>query len=140
MENNRGATSPFGTEPEAVQYGVVLLYKAPMSGKVGSAVPIKIKLTNAAGQNVSSSSLQVQALCVVVQGAQDCSGTPPISYGSGSPFTYSTNLAPGGGYQFTVKSTGLSTGKTYQMLFRVQGEPNSVYHVGPPAATFTLTK
>jgi|SRR6185437_3397709 len=77
---------------------MVMLYKAPMAGNVGSTVPIKIELVNAKGQNLSSSSLGVSALCVVVQGASDCSH-PVISYGTGSPFTFMASLATGGGYQ-----------------------------------------
>jgi hypothetical protein len=76
---------------------------------VGSTVPIIIELVNAAGQNLSSSSLAVQALCVVAKGTTDCTGTPPISYGTGSPFTFMASLDTGGGYQFNVKTTSTAT-------------------------------
>jgi hypothetical protein len=122
-----------------VRYGVKLLYKAPMSGKVGSAVPIKIELVSASGQNLSSSSLTVNALCVVVQGAKDCSGSAPMSFGGGSPFTFMASLDNGGGYQFNAKTTSLTIGKTYQLLFRVAGEDSTSFHADA-GATFTLTK
>jgi hypothetical protein len=122
-----------------VRYGVKLLYKAPMTGKVGSNVPIKIELVNAAGQNVSSSSVTVQALCVVLQGATTCSGAPIIYANPNQFFTFMSGLDTGGGYQFNVKTTTLTTGKTYQLLFRVAGEDSSSYHADANA-TFTLTK
>jgi hypothetical protein len=134
------ASSTASALTQLVGYGTKLLYKPPMSGKAGSSVPVKIALVNAAGQNVSSSSLAVQALCVVVTGAATtCSGTPPISYGAGTPFTYLASLAPGGGYQFNVKTTGLSSGPTYQLLFRAGGEDAGSFHADAKA-TFTLTK
>jgi hypothetical protein len=112
-----------------------------MTGKVGSTVPIKIELVNASWLNLSSSSLTVHARCVVVVKVTttDCSGTPLISYGTGSPFTFMASLDAGSGYQFNVKTTTLTTGKTYQLLFQVAGEDSGSYHVDAPA-TFTLTK
>ena len=134
------ASSTSSTLSQLVRYGVSLLYKPPMSRKAGSTVPVKVALVNAAGQNVSAPTVAVQALCVVVKGAAtDCSGTPAISYGAGSPFTYLASLAPGGGYQFNVKTTGLSSGKTYQLLFHAGNEDAGSFHADAQA-TFTLTK
>jgi hypothetical protein len=76
---------------------------------------------------------------VKVPAATNCSGTPPISYGTGSPFTFMASLATSGGYQFNVKTTSLAAGKTYQLLFRVTVEDFGSYHVDAPV-TFTLTK
>jgi hypothetical protein len=122
-----------------VRYGVQLVYRPPMIGNVGSTVPVKIELINGTGQNLSSSSIGVNALCVVVQGAKDCSGTPAISYGSGSPFTFMSSLDTGAGYQLNVKTAGLTAGMTYQLLFRAAGEDSGSYHADANAA-FTLTK
>jgi hypothetical protein len=123
----------------SVRYGTKLLYSPPVNGNVGSTVPIKLEPIDASGKNRSSASLTVQALCVVVKGATDCSGSPPISFGSGTLFSLVPELAPGGGYQFNVKTIGLKSGTTYQLLFRVAGEDASSYHVDA-GANFTLTK
>jgi hypothetical protein len=133
------ASSTAAALTQLVRYGVKLLYRTPMSGKVGSTVPVKVELVNATGQNVSSPTVAVQALCVVVKGTTDCAGTPPISYGAGSPFTYLASLAPGGGYQFNVKTTGLSSGQTYQLLFRAGSEDAGSVHADA-GATLILTK
>jgi hypothetical protein len=122
----------------AVRYGTHLLSKAPVNGNVGSTVPIKLELTNAAGKNVSSSSLTVHSLCVVVKGATDCSGSPAIAYSPPQAFTFMPSLDTGGGYQFNVKTTGHKSGMTYQLLFRVTGEDAGSYHVDA-GASFTLS-
>jgi hypothetical protein len=122
----------------AVRYGSKLLSKPPVNGKVGSSVPIKLELINAAGKNVSSASLGMQALCVVVKGATDCSGSPAIAYSPPQAFTFMPSLDTGGGYQFNVKTTGLKSGTTYQLLFRVTGEDGTSFHVDADA-TFTLS-
>ncbi len=124
---------------QLVRYGVKLLYKPPMSGTAGSTVPIKIELVNYSGKNVSSATVGVTALCVVVQGAKDCSGTPAITYGTGSPFSFVATLDSGGGYQFNFKTTGLAAGPAYQLLFRAAGEDANSYHTDANAV-FTLTK
>jgi hypothetical protein len=138
--NFSGSTSASVTQ--LVRYGVKLIYKPPSSGNVGSSVPIKIELVNYAGTNLSSSTVAVQALCVVVSGAKDCSNAlSGFNWTSGTPqyFTYMSSLAPGGGYQLNVKSTNLTAGTTYQVLLLAQGEDGGSYHA-EAAATFTLTK
>jgi len=131
--------SPSSSLNQLVRYGVKLLYKPPMSGTAGSSVPIKIELVNYSGKNVSSATVGVTALCVVVQGAKDCSGTPAITYGTGSPFSFVATLDSGGGYQFNFKTTGLAAGPAYQLLFRAAGEDANSYHTDANAV-FTLTK
>jgi hypothetical protein len=124
----------------AVRYGTQLLSKAPVNGNVGSTVPIKLELVNAAGQDLSSSSLTVHSLCVVVKGAKDCAQAPPgFNWTSGTPqlFTYQPDLSPVG-YQFNVKTIGLKAGTPYQLLFRVAGGDASSYHVDAEAS-FTLS-
>jgi hypothetical protein len=121
--------------PYTVQYGTSLLYKAPMSAKSGSTIPIKLELVNASKANLSSSGIALNALCVVPVGSTDCSNA--VGSNSG-PFTFLTSLAPGGGYQFNVKTTGLALG-TYQLLFRAAGESLGTFHADA-GATFTITK
>ena len=48
-----------------VQYALGLRYKVRDQRKAGSTIPIKLALLNAAGQNLSSAAIQIQALCVV---------------------------------------------------------------------------
>jgi hypothetical protein len=117
----------------AVRYGTTLLHTAPGPLPVGSTIPIQLELTNAAGRNLSSPGITVQALCVVVAGATDCSSaarsyTPPQRF-----------VALGGHYQFLVRTSGLTAGTSYQLLFRVAGEDANSYHVDANA-TFTLTR
>jgi hypothetical protein len=129
---------------QLVRYGVKLLYKSPVNGNVGSIVPIKLELTDAAGKNLTSSGLTVQALCVVAapaSGANPCAPAPAgfnWTTGSVQSFSYLSTLATGGGYQYNVKTTGLKSGTTYQLLFRVAGEDAGSYHVDG-GATFTLS-
>jgi hypothetical protein len=122
--------------PYTVQYGTSLLYKAPMSAKSGSTIPIKLELVNASKANLSSASIALNALCVVPVGSKDC--TSAVGSNAG-PFTFLTSLAPGGGYQFNVKTTGLPLG-TYQLLFRATGESTTTTFHADAGATFTITK
>ncbi|HEX8917392.1 MAG TPA: hypothetical protein VF898_02725, partial [Chloroflexota bacterium] len=134
-----GNTGVAATCVYTVQYGVKLLYKPPMTQKSGSTVPIKLELVDAHGTNLSSSGLAVQALCVVPQGSTSCSSAPTGFTYSNQFFTFLASLDNGGGYQFNVKSTGLTIGHTYQLLFDVAGESASTTH-SDALATFTLTK
>jgi hypothetical protein len=141
--NFGGSTS--GALTELVRYGVTLLYKTTMGGKVGGNVAIKIELVNAAGTDLSAAGLTVHALCVVATPASatnPCAAAPAgfnWTSGPARSFTYLATLDTGGGYQFNLKTTGLSSGVTYQLLFRVAGEDLGSDHVDA-GATFTLTK
>ena len=140
--SNNAATSGTAAEPVTITapaYQVTLLYKAPVNAKAGSTVPVKLELeqdVNGSLVNVSSSSLGVQALCVVPAGTATCAGAV-ISYVPPQPFTFMSSLATGGGYQFNVKTLKTLSAGTYQLLFRVSGEPSTSFHAGA-AATFTI--
>lgn len=134
--NFTGGASAIQTQ--LIRYGVTLLYHAPKTGKVGHVLSLELELTGHGGMNQSKAGTVVNALCVALAGATSCAGAP-ISYGNGSPLTYVASLAPGGGYQFTVKTKGLAANTTYQLLFRAVGEDAGSYHVDA-GATFTLTK
>ena len=82
-----------------------------------------------------------------MRGPDPASGTTPCASaptgfnwtsGPAQPFTYLSTLATGGGYQYNVKTTGLKTGTTYQLLFRVAGEDATSFHLDA-GATFTLS-
>jgi hypothetical protein len=140
--SNNAVTSGTATEPvtiTAVPYVVKLLYKAPASAKAGSTVPIKIELeqdVNGSLVNVSSTSLGVQALCVVPAGTTTCAGAV-ISYVPPQAFAFVSSLAKGGGYQFNVKTPKTLGAGTYQLLFRISGEPSTAFHADA-GATFTI--
>jgi hypothetical protein len=127
----------------SVQYGVQLYYKPPLAANSGSTIPIKLALlayVNGTLTNVSSSSLRIQALCVVPVGSLSCGASPTIDYQAGTPqyFTYMPKLDQGIGYQFNVQTLKTMLG-TYQLLFRVAGEGSGTYHADANA-TFVLTK
>ena len=140
--NNSAVTSGTAAEPVTVTapaYQVTLLYKAPVNAKAGSTVPVKLELeqvVNGSLVNVSSPGLGVQALCVVPAGTATCAGAV-ISYAPAQPFAFMSGLATGGGYQFNVKTLKTLGAGTYQLLFRVSGEPGTSFHADA-AATFTI--
>lgn len=124
-----------------VQYAVGLVYKPRDRDTVGSTIPVKFELTNQSGQNLSSRRIEVQALCVVPTPVPDidpCSTAP-----AGFDWTLRTPhvalLGPDSRYQFNVKTKGLDAGKTYQLLFRASGEPNTIYHADAKV-TFTMSR
>jgi hypothetical protein len=124
-----------------VQYGVGLVYKPRDQGTAGSTIPIKFGLTDQAGLNLSSGRIQVQALCVVPTPVSDidpCSHAPAgFNWTLRTP--YVASLGPDSRYQFNVKTKGLEAGRTYQLLFRAAGEPNTIYHADAKI-TFTMSR
>lgn len=124
-----------------VQYGVGLVYKPRDQDKAGSTIPVKFDLTDQSGLNLSSRRIEVQALCVVptpVSDTDPCSAAPAgFNWTRGTP--YVASLGPDSRYQLNVKTKGLDAGKTYQLLFRAAGEPNTIYHADAKA-TFTLSR
>ena len=132
--------APRGTADATVTapaFQVTLPYKAPVNAKAGSPVPVELEQdVNGPLVNGSSSSLGVQALCVVPAGSFTCAGAV-ISYVPPQPFTFMSGLAKGGGYQFNVKTLKTLGAGTDQLLFRVSGEPGPSFHADA-AATFTI--
>jgi hypothetical protein len=139
-DGNNTPPSAGSCEPVTVQYGVTLLYKPPAKASGGS-VPIKVELVNVAGQNQSSSTLKLQALCVIPATAtpQTCASAVPGFTYTNQFFTFMAGLDTGGGYQYNVKTTGLKG--TYKVLFRTTTEPTNVYHqdAGGTGATFSVS-
>jgi hypothetical protein len=150
----------YGALSQDVQFAIDVLHMPDQRGKAGSTIPIKIALMNFAGENLSASDLQVQALCVVptpIDSTDPCAaaapgfdwtdGTPryfrylPMR-GRGGHYKYLPMRGRGGSYMLNVKTTGLDVGpggETYQLLFRATGEPATVYH-GEAGVTFELRK
>ena len=110
----------------AISYNVCLLYDPTKARKSGSTYPIQIQLCDAAGHNVSSSGIIVQALSVTrlttnAPGVLDDAGNSNPDF----DFRYDSGL---GGYIFNLKTTGFSTG-TYNLNFSAGSDP--VVHSAP---------
>jgi hypothetical protein len=109
-----------------VGYGIVALYDQTKTHKSGSTIPIKIRLVDANGANVSSVSTVVHAVSVIQISSQ--ASTNFEDSGNSNPdfdFRYDASL---GGYIFNLKTTGFGTG-SYLMNF-LAGNGSTVYSVG----------
>lgn len=109
-----------------VAYGIVALYDQTKAHKSGSTIPIKIRLVDASGANVSSSSTVVHAVSVIQISSQ--ASTIFGDSGNSNPdfdFRYDASL---GGYIFNLQTTGFGTG-SYLLSF-VAGNSPTVYSVG----------
>jgi hypothetical protein len=84
----------------------------------GSTIPITIQVTNAQGQNVGSSSLQVTAVSVVGPGGV------LMSPGNSQPRNLFTFNPTTGTYLFNLKTTGYPSG-TYTFNFTVGTDPTT---------------
>ncbi|HYW72820.1 MAG TPA: HYR domain-containing protein [Pyrinomonadaceae bacterium] len=109
-----------------VGFGVVALYDQTKAAKSGSTIPIKIRLVDANGANVSSTAITVHAVSVV----QTSSQTSPLVADSGNSnpdfdFRYDAAL---GGYIFNLQTRGYGTGSYLLNLIAGGGPP--VYSVG----------
>jgi hypothetical protein len=112
-EDNAGNTSS-ATNTYTVKYAICLLYDDSKSHKSGSTVPIKFYLCDAGGNDVSSSSIVVQATSLEQQSTQ---GVLEDSGHANSPennFRYAETLGPSGGYIFNLstKSPSPALGST----------------------------
>jgi hypothetical protein len=105
-----------------VSYGVCPLYDEGKAHRSGSTIPIKLRLCDAGGLNLSSAAVVVTAL-----GTERVSNYAPGQLedaGNANPddnFRY-TQLDGAGGYIFNLKTTGFSTG-TYVLIFRAGDDP-----------------
>ncbi|HEY0377924.1 MAG TPA: ExeM/NucH family extracellular endonuclease [Pyrinomonadaceae bacterium] len=100
-----------------VTYGVVALYDQTKANKSGSTIPVKLQLTDAAGNNLSSPSLVVHVTGI----APAPSGTD-FDSGNANPgnnFRYDPTL---GGYIFNLSTKGFAPGE-YTLSFAVAGDP-----------------
>ena len=109
-----------------VAYGIVALYDQTKAHKSGSTIPIKIRLVDASGANVSSSATVVHAVSVIQISSQ--ASTNFGDSGNSNPdfdFRYDASL---GGYIFNLQTTGFGTGS--YLLSLVAGNSPTVYSVG----------
>jgi hypothetical protein len=118
------------TAPSVVNYtvnfGIEVLFDQTKAHKSGSTVPIKFRLVDANGGNVSSAATVVHAVSVVQTGSQ---ASPVVDdAGNANPdldFRYDAAL---GGYIFNLKTTGYGTG-SYVLNF-VAGNGANIYSIG----------
>jgi hypothetical protein len=123
--DNVGNTSSPSVVNYTVGFGIEVLFDQTKAHKSGSTVPIKIRLVDANGANVSSVSTVVHAVSVVLIATQ--ASTVLDDAGNSNPdfdFRYDPAL---GGYIFNLKTTGYGTG-TYQLNF-IAGNNPTVYSV-----------
>lgn len=114
-----------GSTTLIVTYGFLGGPLGNQPSNVGSTIPFRIRLTNAAGGNVSSQSIAVTAYGVRLTSSN--TWLPAVSNGNqGLGFDFKN--AQGGSYDFTLKTTGLAAGD-YVLGYTVAGDP--VIHTIP---------
>ncbi|HKP37925.1 MAG TPA: choice-of-anchor Q domain-containing protein [Pyrinomonadaceae bacterium] len=109
-----------------VVFGVAASFDQTKAHKSGSTVPIKVRLLDANGTNVSSMGIVVHAISVVQTSSQ--AATSLDDSGKSNPdfdFRYDAAI---GGYSFNLKTSGYGTG-TYLLNF-VAGNNLASYSVG----------
>jgi hypothetical protein len=97
-------------------------YDPTKAANSGSTIPIKIRLCDMSGNNISSSSIVLTAVNVTPAGggaaypAQDPGNSNP-----GNVFKYQSN-----GYHYNLKTTGLPSG-VYHLNISVSGDPSGYF-------------
>ncbi len=123
--DNAGNSASPTTVNYTVNFGLVILFDQTRAHKSGSTVPIKIRLVDANGTNVSSAATVVRAVNVIQTGSQ--ASTILEDAGNSNPdfdFRYDQSL---GGYIFNLQTTGYGTG-TYRLNF-IAGNSPTIYSV-----------
>ena len=106
--------------PYVVGYAICPLYDPAVTKKAGSTVPIKVRLCDATGANLSSPSIALHATGVT----RTSNNTPAVLEDSGNAnpdfdFRYDAAL---GGYIFNLSTKGYAAG-SYVLNFSVSGDP-----------------
>lgn len=115
-----------------VGYGVASLFDATRAVKSGSTLPVKLRLTDASGADLSSAGIVLTAIrvdlvsTVATAAVQESGNANPDSN-----FRFDESLGESGGYIFNLSTKGLVTG-TYNLVFMVSGDP------APHAITFQV--
>ncbi|HUF05600.1 MAG TPA: LamG-like jellyroll fold domain-containing protein [Aridibacter sp.] len=123
--DNAGNTAS-ATVNYTVEYVVEALYDQTRAHKSGSTIPMKIRLVDANGVNVSSPAILPHAISVIQISSQ--ASTEFGDAGNSNPdfdFRYDADL---NGYIFNLQTTGFGTG-SYLLNFIVGGEP-PIYSIG----------
>lgn len=123
--DNVGNTATPSSVNYTVGFGIGILFDETKSHKAGSTVPVKIRLLDANGLNVSSAGTIVHAVSVVQIGSQ--ASTTVEDAGSSNPdfdFRFDQESAS---YIFNLRTKGYRTG-TYQLNF-IAGNGAVLYSV-----------
>ena len=107
----------------AVTHGIAVLYDTTRAKRSGSTFPVKVQITDAEGNNRSSSQIVVTA--VRIARVSDDSSAPLDDSGNANPdsnFRFDATLGGSGGYIFNLGTSGFAGG-TYRLFFTVGGDP-----------------
>lgn len=111
-----------GSLEVAVEYSVTPLYNVDKANKAGSTVPIKIQVTDTAGEKLSDAGLPVVAVSLSMSDTTIAPVPSPGNSRPGGAFTYDPTLGGDGGYQYNVKTTGLASG-AWTLTFTIGDDP-----------------
>ncbi|HET6382600.1 MAG TPA: hypothetical protein VFJ58_04340 [Armatimonadota bacterium] len=114
--DNAGNTSQ-ASVTYTVSYGVKLLYDSTKGVAPGTPLPVSLELVDAAGANVSSGTVSLQAVSVTLAGDPASPGS-----GSGPSFAFDPQQGNGGAYLLPLDTTGLQPGQ-YNLNFMATGDP-----------------
>jgi hypothetical protein len=103
-------------------YEIDTLYNANKANRSGSIVPLKVEITDDAGNNLGSIDVLVQALFVVDQNGNQVALQSPGNSNPGYLFRYDPLTDT---YQFNLKTTGYASG-LYTLYFAV-GDDSTLY-------------
>lgn len=112
---------------EVPVYSVCPLYDASKSYKSGAAVPLKLQLCDASGNNLSSSSIRLHA--TELTNVDSLASGVIEDSGNANPeddFRYDAALGGTGGYVFNKSTKGLTAG-TWKLAFSVDGDTQGGY-------------
>jgi PKD repeat protein len=126
---DNGLLTGSSTATATAIYKICILYNTDRAARIGSTMPIKLSLCNAANTNLSSPAIVVH-LEGVEQASTQASG-PIDDAGQSNPdldFRYDATLGTGGGYILNLSTRGMTTG-TYQAKFTVGAQG---YEYGVP--------
>ena len=121
----RPPASSYTTVAAAPKYVVCNLgYNPTVAKNVGSAYGFSFKLCDAAGKNVSSSSIVLVAT-VVNPGGYPAVPMAPGGSNPGNQFIFGNSA-----YSYTLKTTGLTAGDL-TLAFTVKGDPSGTIYTLP---------
>jgi hypothetical protein len=102
-------------------YDTCLLYDPTKAHRSGSTAPLKVRLCDSSGADLSTADLTLTAVGLVKRDsfATTALADSPGNANPDSTFRYDAALA---GYQFNLSTKGLSRG-TWELRFTVAGSP-----------------
>ena len=111
-----------GSLTENVSYAVRPLYDQTRSVPSGAVFPIKVYLSDASGNDVSSTAVPLHATRITSLSGYSASTTSPGSANPGGNFRFEAALGPAGGYILNLNTAGLAPGK-YSVQFTAGSDP-----------------